>query len=506
MSGGFTALTPDDPREVGGYVLRARLGVGGMGRVYLAFSPGGRALAVKVVRSEHAEDEEFRRRFAQEVAAAQRVQGLYTVPVVDADPGAALPWLATAYVPGPSLRHAVHEHGPFPESAVLRLLAGVAEGLVAVHASGVVHRDLTPANVLLAEDGPRVIDFGIAHAAAATSLTRTGISVGTPAFMAPEQVRGRSVTPAVDVFALGHLAVFAATGRSAFGEGNREAMFFRILGEPPDLAGCPERIRPLVLRCLAKEPAERPSPGEVLAQVAGLAGPASPGRWLPAPVAASLPAYDASAHRSTTAAPDVTAGSGTRVDHAPTGFDGTRVDHRPAAYPPAQVGYRSTRTPPGHGSGRGALFTGFAIIAAALLVLALGPGKVWDTATGLFDDAGATTTTVATTTAEPPATPVDTLAAGCAEAIESITAFKELPRSGDWTSGVAGLQHLATGLAAAGRAATNTEVRAAVESMATDLTTALGHGLTGDGEQFLAMLDKIATDGDALITACQGTR
>ncbi len=496
MSGRFAPLTADDPREVGGYVLRARLGVGGMGRVYLAFSPGGRALAVKVVRAEHAEDEEFRRRFEQEVAAARRVQGIWTVPVVDADPQAALPWLATAYVPGPSLRQAVAEHGPLPPTAVLRLVAGVAEGLAAVHACGIVHRDLTPANVLLAEDGPRVIDFGIAHAAAATSLTGTGASVGTPAFMAPEQVRGRPVTPAVDVFALGNLAVFAAVGRSAFGEGNHEAVFFRVLGEPPDTEGCPEEIRAIAVRCLAKDPAERPSLAEVVAYVNEQTGePALPGQWLPEPVSASLDAFHTSAYRTTaadrpTAISPTTAGSTTAVNPALL----TRLDHnRPRATPPVRKARRS---------GSVATFLGVAIILAALVVVAIGPRKVLDSATGLFPASTPTTTTVVPTTVPTP----DTLAAGCAEAIESIAAFKQLPRPESWIDGVAGLQHLATALASAGSVVTNSEVRAAVETMATDLTTAMGHGLTGDPDQFLVMLDKIATDGDALVNACKGIR
>lgn len=295
----FAPLDDDDPARVAGYDLRARLGAGGMGRVYLAFSPGGRALAVKVVRPDYAQDEEFRRRFRKEIDAAQRVQGLYTAPVVDADSEAKLPWLATAYVPGPTLHQAVSEHGPLPLLTVFRLLAGVAEGLTAIHACELIHRDLKPANILLAEDGPRVIDFGIAHAADATTLTSTHIRVGTPAFMAPEQIRGRSATPATDVFALGNLAVFAATGRTAFGEGNPDALFYRILNEAPELDACPSTLRTIVKRCLARDPAERPAVSEIMAyarkqtsgQTLALAG-----SWLPEAVERSLAGYDTKAY------------------------------------------------------------------------------------------------------------------------------------------------------------------------------------------------------------------
>src|SRR3954451_24370451 len=188
----FTPLSGVDPHEVGGHRLTALLGSGGMGRVYLSFTPGGRPLALKVMRAEIADDREFRRRFRQEVHAAQQVQGIYTAPVVDADADAPVPWLATVYVPGPSLQDAVAEHGPLPLASLWRLLAGTAEALLDIHRVGLIHRDLKPGNVLLAEDGPRVIDFGIAHAVDATSHTQTGIRVGTPAFMAPEQIRGRT--------------------------------------------------------------------------------------------------------------------------------------------------------------------------------------------------------------------------------------------------------------------------------------------------------------------------
>ncbi|MEU9856357.1 serine/threonine-protein kinase [Streptomyces sp. NPDC047974] len=300
MTGRFSALDADDPDRVGGYALRARIGAGGMGRVYLAFTPGGRPLAVKVVRPDYAHDPEFRRRFTREIKAARSVMGLYTAPVVDADSDASLPWLATAYVPGPSLAQAVAEHGPLPLPTVFRLIAGVAEGLMAVHACELVHRDLKPANILLADDGPRVIDFGIAHAASATAATVTGLRIGTPAYMAPEQVRGRSAGPPADVFALGNLALYAATGRAAFGEGNNEALFYRILHEEPELDTCPKPLRGLVRRCLAKDPGERPDLARIMPYAADRAGhePSHLARgWLPAPLVGTLAAYDTARYR-----------------------------------------------------------------------------------------------------------------------------------------------------------------------------------------------------------------
>ncbi|MYS79000.1 protein kinase [Streptomyces sp. SID5474] len=257
-------LEGDDPRTVGGYLLRARLGSGGMGRVYLSYTPGGRPVAVKVIRGEFADDPEFRRRFRQEVAAAQRVQGLYTAPVIDTDADAAQPWLATAYVPGPSLYEAVYRHGPLPAETVLVLLAGVAEALQSVHRAGVIHRDLKPSNVILAADGPRVIDFGIARAADATPLTRTGMSIGTPAFMAPEQARGLPSKPATDVFALGSLATYAATGMSAFGEGTDSSVLYRVVHQEPELSAVPAQLLPVLRRCLDKDPEQRPTPLEVI--------------------------------------------------------------------------------------------------------------------------------------------------------------------------------------------------------------------------------------------------
>ncbi|WP_371479576.1 protein kinase [Kitasatospora sp. NBC_00315] len=260
----FQPLLPEDPREVGGYRLFARLGAGGMGRVYLSYTPGGRPVALKVVRPEFAEDFEFRRRFAQEVTNAQRIHGLYTAQVIDSGLDADAPWLVTAYVPGPSLQQVIREHGALPVRTVLLLMGGIAEALQAIHSVEVVHRDLKPANVLIAGDGPRVIDFGIARAADATALTGTGFRIGSPAFMAPEQAQGRAVTPATDVFALGALAAYVAGGTPPFGEGPETAVLYRVVHEPPVLDGVPADLRQLLLRCLAKSPEDRPRPAEII--------------------------------------------------------------------------------------------------------------------------------------------------------------------------------------------------------------------------------------------------
>ena len=263
-------LQPGDPQLIGPYRLRGRLGAGGMGQVFLGLSAGGRPVAVKVVRAHLATDPEFRERFRREIAVARKVSGVYTAPVIDADVDGPMPWLATAYVEGPSLADAVPEHGPLPAESVLALARGLADGLKAIHAAGVVHRDLKPANVLLASDGPRVIDFGISRAAEASALTRTGLVVGSPGFMSPEQAEGREVGPPSDIFSLGAVLAFAATGQGPFGTGSTPALVYRVVYSPPNLDHLPAEVRPLIERCLAKDPAARPTAARLLAEAAAV--------------------------------------------------------------------------------------------------------------------------------------------------------------------------------------------------------------------------------------------
>ncbi|MFG3256062.1 protein kinase [Streptomyces sp. NPDC048172] len=275
-------LQTGDPRQVGPYRLEGRLGAGGMGQVFLGRSRGGRPVAVKVVRPELAHDEEFRRRLALEVAAARKVGGFYTAQVIEAAPDADPPWMATAYVPGPSLHDAVETHGPLPLRAVTVLAAGLVEGLAAIHACHLVHRDLKPSNVILAEDGPRVIDFGIVRALDAPSLTRSQSVIGTPAFMSPEQAQGREVGPASDVFALGSVLAFSVTGHCPFGTGHPDAVLYRVVHDAPDLSGLPIRLLGTVADCMAKDPARRPTLARLLDEFA--VPDRAPAPWLPSPV------------------------------------------------------------------------------------------------------------------------------------------------------------------------------------------------------------------------------
>ncbi|MBU7598420.1 PQQ-binding-like beta-propeller repeat protein [Streptomyces sp. P38-E01] len=262
-------LTQHDPRRIGPFEVLGRLGAGGMGLVYLARSASGRRVAIKTVRTELAEDQLFRVRFTREVEAARAVSGFYTAAVVDADPRAAVPWLATAYVPAPSLEEIVHECGPMPVQAVRWLAAGIAEALHSIHGAGLVHRDLKPSNVLVVEDGPRVIDFGIASGVSNTRLTMTNVAVGTPAYMSPEQARdSRSVTGASDVFSLGSTLVFAATGHAPYHGANPVETVFMLLRERPDLDGLPDELLPLIESCMAPEVEMRPSPADLQSQLA----------------------------------------------------------------------------------------------------------------------------------------------------------------------------------------------------------------------------------------------
>ncbi|MFI6336651.1 serine/threonine-protein kinase [Streptomyces sp. NPDC050535] len=252
-------LRREDPRVVGSFRLHRRLGAGGMGVVYLGSDRRGQRVALKVIRPDLAEDQEFRSRFAREVSAARRIRGGCTARLVAADLEAERPWFATQYVPGPSLHDKVAEEGPMPAADVAAVGAALSEGLLAVHEAGVVHRDLKPSNILLSPKGPRIIDFGIAWATGASTLTHVGTAVGSPGFLAPEQVRGAAVTPATDVFALGATLAYAAMQDSPFGHGSSEVMLYRVVHEEPQLHGVPDSLAPLVRACLAKDPQERPS-------------------------------------------------------------------------------------------------------------------------------------------------------------------------------------------------------------------------------------------------------
>ncbi len=327
-----------------------------MGRVYLGVSPGGRPVAVKAIRAELAADPEFRTRFGREVASARRVSGVYTAQVVDADVDGPVAWMATAYVPGPSLDQAVDEHGPLPEVSLLALAAGLAESLNAIHAAGVVHRDLKPSNVLLAEDGPRVIDFGISRAVeAATMLTQAGLVVGSPGFMSPEQAMGLEVGPPSDIFNLGAVIAFAATGEGPFGTGTTAALLYRVVHGLPDLDRVPARVRPLIERCLAKTPGERPTASGLLAEVGALQ---PDGDWLPESITrtflAGTPSRPGFAFPSGPAfAP--TSGPGYAPSSHPGAASSSHSGYAPSSHPgyapPLGSGYPPLTPPPGSGIG-----------------------------------------------------------------------------------------------------------------------------------------------------------
>jgi len=291
-------LGTHDPRRIGVFRTLGRLGGGAMGEVYLASSPAGRPAAVKLIRPQLARDALFRRRFAAELAAARKVTGGHSPAVIDADPDAERPWMATAYVPGPSLGEVVDVHGPLPEPVVLGLAAGIAEALAAFHAAGIVHRDLKPSNVLLAEDGPKVIDFGISRALDASALTATGAQVGTAGFMAPEQAEGTAVTAAADVFSLGCVLAYAATGLAPFGQGPSASVLYRVVHDQPakEALACQDKqLRDLIAQCLDKDPQRRPTPARII-EAAAAGGCAGEG-WLPAAIAAQAASRSAHAAR-----------------------------------------------------------------------------------------------------------------------------------------------------------------------------------------------------------------
>ena len=281
-------LRPSDPREIGSYRLIGRLGAGGMGQVFLGRSLGGRPVVVKVIAAGLSADPDFRRRFALEVDAARRVGGFFTAQIVDANPDASPPWLVAAYVPGPSLQEAVDTCGPLPVETVRALGAGLAEGLTAIHACGLVHRDLKPGNVILSDDGPRVIDFGIARSLESNhTMTAVGSVIGTPGFMSPEQAQGeRNIGPESDVFSLGSVLAFAATGHGPYGEGSAPMLVYKIMSQEPDLSRVPDALRPIIAACQAKRPADRPTVAEVQQYFGDVAS--SDTHWLPHAVSAMV--------------------------------------------------------------------------------------------------------------------------------------------------------------------------------------------------------------------------
>jgi hypothetical protein len=373
-------LSANDPRSVGEFQLRARLGAGGMGRVYLGYSPAGRAVAVKVVHSELARDAEFRHRFGREVAAARAVGGMYTAPVVAAGLDDDPPWLATAYVPGPPLADVVARHGALPELAVWPLGAGLAEALRAVHACGLVHRDLKPANVLLAADGPHVIDFGISRAFDGTQLTAVGMVVGTPGYMSPEQAEGALVGPASDVFSLGCVLAFAASGNAPFGGGSAASVLYRVVTGRPDLTSVPEKLREVISACLAKDPKQRPELAALGAMItrAGPAVTATPTSFWPAEVAEVI--------EGATAAPASLQSAGAAAS-APAGMGAAASGKVAAASGMTGAAVAAASGPAAPGTARGAGAPGPAgmvqdgYYAAATASMAARP-PVWTTAPG----------------------------------------------------------------------------------------------------------------------------
>jgi eukaryotic-like serine/threonine-protein kinase len=425
---GYAGLQPEDPRAIGPYRLLGQLGTGGMGQVFLGMSAGGRPIAVKVIRTELATDPDFRARFRREVAAAQKVSGLFTALVVDADLDCPMPWLATAYVAGPSLTEAVRGHGPLPVRSVLALTAGLAEGLDAIHTAGVVHRDLKPSNVLLAEDGPRVIDFGISEAAEASVVAGANVLIGSPGYMSPEQVLGADIGPASDIFSLGSVLTFAATGTGPFGSGSNAALMYRLVNCRADLDDVPGELRSLLGSCLAKHPDDRPTARQLLAEV-GAVQPA-PG-WLAGSIMNSF-------------IQDPPGAAAVELAGASKQVAGTETSARPAgAAPPPRSGQprRSGTGGPGrHRISRplaSACLTGGLVVGSAVAAFALIGANHTPTASHLQPQAGAgaVATTPAAVSSNPAATPgASSSSAPPASARVSPNAFFTPALSGSSTS------------------------------------------------------------------------
>lgn len=316
-------LRREDPRVVGSFRLHRRLGAGGMGVVYLGSDRKGQRVALKVIRPDLAEDQEFRSRFAREVGAARRIRGGCTARLVAADLEADRPWFATQYVPGPSLHDKVADEGALGAAEVAAIGAALSEGLVAVHEAGVVHRDLKPSNILLSPKGPRIIDFGIAWATGASTLTHVGTAVGSPGFLAPEQVRGAAVTPATDVFSLGATLAYASTSDSPFGHGSSEVMLYRVVHEEAQLHGVPDALAPLVRACLAKDPEERPSTLQLSLRLKEIAAREAQGMADVRPPGPRAAEADRPTGRLTDSYPEQQRTQGQRRPQSPQGSQGT---------------------------------------------------------------------------------------------------------------------------------------------------------------------------------------
>ncbi|MEV0218476.1 protein kinase [Streptomyces sp. NPDC050704] len=480
-------LEVGEPTVVGPYRLLGRLGAGGMGRVYLGRSAGGRTVAVKIVHPHFALDEEFRARFRREVEAARRVGGAYTAPVLDADPGAQVPWVATAYAAGPSLTAAVADYGPLPEHSVRVLGAGLAEALSAVHALDLVHRDVKPSNVLLTLDGPLLIDFGIARATDGTaSLTSTGVSVGSPGYMSPEQILGKGVTGEADVFSLGAVLAYAATGSSPFPGDSSAALLYKVVHEEPELGSLAGELREVVAECLSKDPAGRPSTASLAARLApqGAAQLVTAG-WLPGPlveqvsrsavqllnleagepapsgvVGFSSPSVDAADAASTngTAAPagapagvfgppdpsyanraNRANGVSATPTYVPEPHDAARPATAPASTPapsPAgkvSVSVAATSTPAANGRGRKLSCTVALAVAGALAAVTIGSTFVFDLLPGNGSQDSADSGDSSDTGAAPPPAPSATASAS-ASASDGASGSSTIPKSylGTW--------------------------------------------------------------------------